>query len=77
MTRTNILNGLNLLSKYYNEGNEYTVGAEHDVIYAYSTDVPLSEEDWYKLTGFGWTQQDVNSDKFEDYSPEDGWSADV
>lgn len=33
MTRTNFLLGLNILSKYYNGGNEYTMGAEHDQIY--------------------------------------------
>lgn len=55
MKRTKFLLGLNILSKYYNGGNEYTMGAEHDQIYAYATDRPLSEEDWYKLTGYGWS----------------------
>lgn len=75
MKRTKFLLGLNILSKYYNETNEYSMGAEHDQFYAYATDHPLSEEDFKKMIEHNWFQPDAYDNNFKQYLPGECWSA--
>lgn len=75
MKISDCIGGLQVLQPYYD--NEYNVGAEHDVFYAYATQRPLTPEDVQKMVNFGWFQQDADTgdDDFEakHYDPEEGW----
>lgn len=68
-----VIEGLNILCSYY-DNPSYQIGAEHDIIYVYPTDRPLSNEDVAKMIEFGWVQEDY-VDEFEvgNYNPEEGW----
>ncbi len=57
MTTTNIIAGLQLLDGYRDKPGSYDVGADHDVIYAYATDKPLSESHVKKMIALGWFQE--------------------
>lgn len=78
MTTKNIIEGLTILEKYRAKPDGYNTGAEHDQIYAYSTDQPASDDDVKRLVELGWFQQDVETgdDEFtaEHYDAEEGWS---
>ena len=80
MTVKELLDGLNVLRPYYVDPDGYTIGAEHDQIYAYSTDRPLTKEDVKRMCDLGWFQEDVEVDDDKDfgpdnYNPEESWSA--
>lgn len=80
MKTTNIIDGLNILRAYYDEKNLYTMGAEHDVVYAYATNKPLIKADVEKMVDLGWAQHDADTGDDEDfeakhYDPEEGWAA--
>ncbi|MFT6151366.1 MAG: hypothetical protein ACJAY9_000755 [Flavobacteriales bacterium] len=66
--------GLLILEKYRKNDN-FGIGAEHDVIYAYQTSKPLSEEDFLQMIQLGWFQTDVENEEesFDKYDPEEGW----
>ena len=72
------LAGIAILSPHYVTPNGYNLGADHDVIYAYSTDTPLSEEEVKQMKGLGWIQEDVGSDEDDEdnvpYDSEEGWA---
>jgi hypothetical protein len=71
-----LIAGLTILQPYYDGADGYNLGAEHDQIYAYATDRPLSPEDVAKMRDLGWFQPDQDSDEDPPpYDPEDGWSA--
>lgn len=63
-----ILQGLLILKKYFDAGNKYNTGAEHDVFYVYKTDRPLSNSDVKEMKKNNWFQEDV-----DDYDEEEGW----
>jgi hypothetical protein len=67
------IEGLNILSGYFDGGDGYHIGAEHDQFYVYATHKPLTDEDVAKMRELGWFQPDLGDDA--PYSPEDGWSA--
>jgi hypothetical protein len=75
-----LIDGLNILVKYFDDPDSYNVGAEHDVIYVYPTDRPVDKEDVKALIELGWFQEDVEIDDDdadfspEHYSPEETWS---
>lgn len=80
METKNIIAGLQTLAPYYNKPDGFNCGADHDVIYGYSTDNPLSSEDINKMIEFGWHQEhdelDYNEDfTLEDYRPDESWHA--
>ena len=62
---------LDILTPYYKDQAGYHLGADHDVIYLYATDSPVSESDVKKLFELGAGQEGI--DGFEDYDPEEGW----
>ena len=72
------LEGLEILQPHYSDPNGYHLGAEHDVIYAYPTDIPLSVASVTKMCELGWHQEDVatGDDGFkpEHYDPSEGWA---
>jgi hypothetical protein len=53
----NIIKGMQILLPYYDNPGYHT-GADHDVIYMYAPDKPLSEEDKQELEELGWFQSD-------------------
>ena len=74
METPKIIEGLTLLQKYRTDPNGSHTGAEHDQLYAYETDEPVSEEDFNRLIELGWFQPDADSEKYEDYREDEGWS---
>jgi hypothetical protein len=73
MKLNKFLEGLAVLRPHWKDPDGHHLGADHDVIYAYATDTPLSETELARLAELGWFQQDVADG--DPYSPEDGWSA--
>jgi len=68
-----IIQGLTILQKYYNDPNGYHTGADHDVIYAYKTDKELSSDDLNKMYELDWFQDGSEDDP--QYQPDEGWKA--
>ena len=78
MNTAEVLEGLNILQKYRTKPNGYHLGAEHDVLYAFATDLPVSEDDLKRLYELGWEQHEVKSNDDDTpgpYDPEEGWAA--
>lgn len=71
MTFLNVINGLDILIKYYDDLDDYHIGAEHDKILMFETDRPLSEEDVKNMRDLGWRQPETSNDR---YDPADGWT---
>lgn len=66
-----IIAGIEILTPYY-DNLDYQIGAEHDQIYMYQTDTPVSDEDMTKLKELGWFQEGVEEDS---YDVAESWSA--
>ena len=77
MDLNSFIEGLKTLKPYYDNGDGYHIGADHDHFYAYATDRPLTPEDVQKMRDLGWFQtgQEDEDDDSAAYDPEDGWSA--
>jgi len=78
MKTKDIIEGLVILTKYRDDQDGRDVGAEHDVLYAFSTDRPVETDDLARLVELGWFQEDVEyEDDFavENYDPEESWAA--
>ena len=75
MITKNIIAGMQILLPYYKQTDGYHTGADHDVIYAYSTDSPVSPEDIAKLVGMGWFQSGGANSDGGAYLPDEGWKA--
>ena len=69
----NFIAGLQTLQPYYDDGDGYHIGAEHDQFYANSTDKPLTPQDVQKMLELGWFQPE--QEEGEPYDPAEGWSA--
>jgi hypothetical protein len=78
MKTCDIIEGLTILEKYRERADGYNTGAEHDQIFAYATEKPVSEDDLRRLVELEWFQPDVDcgEDDFtvNNYDPEEGWS---
>ena len=76
MKLSNFIEGLKTLQPYYENGDGYHIGAEHDQFYAYQTSKPLTPEDQQKMCELGWFQPGggMSGDGGE-YDPGNGWSA--
>ena len=72
MKLNELIEGLKILQKYYDQPNGYNTGADHDVIYIYQTQKPVSEEDLKKLHEFGFFQSGYKLENGE-YNPDEGW----
>lgn len=73
MNLKNFLEGVAIISKYYDNPEGYHIGADNDQIYLYATDNAITEEDISTLRDLGWFQPEVGTD--DEYSPGDGWSS--
>jgi len=73
MKLSEFLDGLSILTNHYDGGNGYHLGAEHDQIYLYKTDTPLSAEEVERMKSLGWFQPEQYDGS--EYDPENGWSA--
>lgn len=60
MTTEKMIEGLTILQKYRDKPDGYHCSAEHDVLYVFATDKPLSNEDLARMIELGWTQHNVN-----------------
>jgi len=67
------IEGLNMLTPHYQDGDGYHLGAEHDQFYAYATATPLSEPEVARMLELGWFQPD--QEEGAPYDPQNGWSA--
>lgn len=72
-----LVEGITILSRYFDDPAGRHVGAEHDIIYVYETNNPVSDEDVVKLKELGWHQPEVDEDDDGNapYDPEEGWGA--
>lgn len=78
MQLKNIIDGLLILLPYYDDPNGFHINAEHDQLYAYATDRPLSNVDVDKIRALEWFQPDQEHNEdggIPKYDPESGWSA--
>ena len=73
MKLSNFVEGLKTLQPYYNGGDGYHIGAEHDQFYCYQTDKPLTPEDVQKMRDLGWFQPEHEDS--DEYDQQEGWSA--
>ena len=71
----NLIEGLQILSKYYNNLNDCRISAAHDTIYISTTDNEIPESDVNKLIELGWFQDVYFGDKFTygDYEYNKSW----
>jgi len=74
MRTKDIIEGLTILQGYRDKPDGFDVGAEHDVLYAFATDRPLSAEDVARMIALGW-HQEGRSDDGPEYDPEESWAA--
>lgn len=78
MQTKKLIEGLQILQKYYDDQEDYHSGVEHDILYAYATDKPVSEADLKRLEELGWHQPEAEEDDKGNngsYNPEEGWAA--
>lgn len=73
MNLKNFCEGLAILAPHYDKLDGYHLGAEHDQIFLYATNRPLSEEAVAKMRELGWFQPEQDDDA--PYDPGEGWSA--
>ena len=74
MNLKDFLAGVQILRQYYNNPDCYHLGADHDIIYLYHTDRPLTAEHVAKLLDLGWFQPDQFEEEFV-YDPDSAWQA--
>lgn len=68
--------GIAIIRAFYDDPDGYHIGAEHDQIYLYATDVPVDAASIAKLQELGWFQSDAESDAngAPIYDPASSWS---
>lgn len=72
----NLVQGITILQKYFDEPDGHHCGADHDIFYIYPTNKPVSDEDVGKLKELNWFQPDVEEDDDENapYDAEESWA---
>lgn len=73
-TTAAIIEGMNILSTYYSDKGAYKVGAEHDQIYMFATEEPVSEDDIKRLRELGWFQEFIDHEDGDEYDPGESWA---
>lgn len=73
MRLNEFIEGLTIFSRYYDKPEGHHIAAEHDQVYVYATNKPLSEDDEKRVRALGWFQPDHEEE--DPYAPEDRWSA--
>ena len=76
MSLKNFADGLAIIRAFYNDQDGYHIGAEHDQIYLYATDVPMDAAAIAKLQEIGWFQDEAENDADGKpiYDPSSSWS---
>jgi hypothetical protein len=69
----NLVDGINILRQYYDNPDGYYVGADHDEIYLYCTDRPVSKEHFDLLTAMEWHQYSIGCDNQNYVTFVTGW----
>lgn len=72
MRTIDIIEGLTILQKYRTSQQGFDVGAEHDELFAYATDLPLSVDDLARMRELGWRQTNWGNNN-RDYDVSEGW----
>ena len=77
MNLKNFIAGIEIIKTYYNNQEGYHIGAEHDQIYLYETDRPITPEHVEMLEELDWFQPDAYEDDEgeTEYDPNIGWGA--
>ena len=76
MKLSKLAQAIQIMSTYYDDPEGYHVAAEHDVIYLYATDRPLTAEDVTRMLALGWFQESgATDDDPEAYDAEEGWQS--
>lgn len=58
MKLSELTRAIEILTPHYHKGGDgYYVGAEHDQIYLYATQTPLSEAELKEMDDLGWFQE--------------------
>lgn len=73
MNLANLIEGLAILSKYFNDPSGYYVQADHDVIYITATNIPVQLRDVELLYELGFFQK--GEDTLDSYDPDKDWQA--
>lgn len=73
------IEGLTILSRYFDGEDGYHIGAEHDIIYVYETARPVEDTDLKRLVELGWFQPEAIHDRaafrVDQYDPAESWAA--
>lgn len=77
MNIKNIIDGIAILRTYFENPDGYHLGAEHDEIFIFKTDHPMSPEDVARVRELGWFQTEAEDDEEDgaEYSAEEAWCA--
>lgn len=74
MKLSELAQAIQILSTYYDDPDGYHVAAEHDQIFLYATDRPLSEADVARMLALGWWQESgATDDDPEAYDADEVW----
>lgn len=74
MKLSELAQAVQIMSTYYDDPDGYHVAAEHDQIFLYATDRPLTAEDVARMLALGWFQESgATDDEPEAYDAEEGW----
>lgn len=73
MRTIHIIAGITTLAHYRDKTDGRDLGAEHDQIFAFATDKPLSDADVEKMRKLGWFQPNVEGNDAV-YDPTECWS---
>ena len=79
MQLNKFIEGLAILSQYYDKPDGYHLSADHDIIYIYPTDKSVPDADLKRLIELGFFQPDVDTDddrySVGFYQAGEGWAA--
>lgn len=75
MKTSNIITGMQIIQRYYDDADGCDVVSINDAIYMRATDRPIEPGDLKRLVWLGWMQEDDAGRKFEscDYDINERW----
>lgn len=73
MSLKDFIDGMEIIKMYYDDLEGYHIGAEHDQIYLYETNRPITPEHREMLKELDWFQPEL--DEEDEYDPNVGWSS--
>ncbi len=81
MTLSKVIEALLIVQPYFNEDG-YHIGTDHDKIFIYKTDIPMTIEDAKRLVDLGFRQDkdgiragDKDGEYEGEYNPNSDWAA--